>query len=197
MIHASQIAAVLLSGGESRRMGRDKAFLSWGLDNRPLWEVQLEKLALLEPAEILISARPGQSFTGAPALHPHSVVVDDNPGAGPLAALLCCFNHSTRPYVLPLAVDQPFVTSGFLSRITGNAGRNGLVFQSGRFFEPFPALYPRETLLPVLRESLAGKRDSMQQFISDAVKGNLLATAPLLPKDSALFKSLNTPEDLL
>ena len=48
-------SAVLLAGGESRRMGTDKAtFLFHG---KPLWQVQLETLRKLRPAEIFLSAR--------------------------------------------------------------------------------------------------------------------------------------------
>ena len=39
------ISAVLLAGGESKRMGCDKAALAWR--GRPLWEWQIEKLRVL------------------------------------------------------------------------------------------------------------------------------------------------------
>ena len=43
------ISAVLLAGGESRRMGQDKATLLFR--GKPLWQIQLELLRKLEPAE--------------------------------------------------------------------------------------------------------------------------------------------------
>ena len=45
-----KISAVLLAGGESRRMGKDKATLFFG--GKPLWQIQLELLRKLEPSEI-------------------------------------------------------------------------------------------------------------------------------------------------
>ena len=52
-------SAVLLAGGESRRMGTDKAtFLFRG---KPLWQAQLETLRKLRPAEIFLSARTDPS----------------------------------------------------------------------------------------------------------------------------------------
>src|SRR4051812_6334942 len=50
-----KVSAVLLAGGKSRRMGRDKATTSYR--GRPLWRHQTELLGELGPFEILISAR--------------------------------------------------------------------------------------------------------------------------------------------
>ncbi len=190
MIPSTEITGVLLAGGESRRMGRDKATLSWGDPPRPLWRVQLEKLIRLPCDETLISARIDQPFeNGAEVVH------DEHPGAGPLVALAGCLERARRPYLLPLAVDQPAITPAVLENLKENAGPDGLVFRAGKFYEPFPAIYPR-ALLPLLRETLAAGEDSMQQFIRGAVEKNLLATIPLPESDTALFKSLNRPEDL-
>ena len=49
------ISAVLLVGGESRRMGQDKATLTW--NGRPLWQKQVEVLRQLGADELLISGR--------------------------------------------------------------------------------------------------------------------------------------------
>ena len=49
------LSAVLLAGGESRRMGEDKAALLF--HGTPLWQIQLNCLRKLQPAELLLSAR--------------------------------------------------------------------------------------------------------------------------------------------
>ena len=49
------LSAVLLAGGESRRMGSDKA--TFVFRGKPLWQVQLETLQKLRPKEIFVSAR--------------------------------------------------------------------------------------------------------------------------------------------
>jgi molybdopterin-guanine dinucleotide biosynthesis protein A len=49
------ISAVLLAGGQSRRMGRDKATILFR--GKSLWQIQLDLLHKLQPAEIFVSAR--------------------------------------------------------------------------------------------------------------------------------------------
>ena len=76
-----KISAVLVAGGESRRMGRDKATLLFHA--KPLWQIQLELLRKLEPTEIFVSARTD------PVWRPADVqfVADDLPSRGPLSGL--------------------------------------------------------------------------------------------------------------
>ena len=49
------LSSVLLAGGESRRMGKDKATALFR--GKPLWQIQLDLLRKLEPSEIFLSAR--------------------------------------------------------------------------------------------------------------------------------------------
>ena len=50
-----RISAVLVAGGESRRMGRNKATLHFR--NAPLWQFQLDTLRKLKPEQLLVSAQ--------------------------------------------------------------------------------------------------------------------------------------------
>src|SRR6266516_7366276 len=59
----NDITAVLLAGGESRRMGRDKATLLFR--GKPLWQIQLELFRKTGPAEIFVSARTDPAWRPA------------------------------------------------------------------------------------------------------------------------------------
>src|SRR5438034_10519210 len=102
------ITAVLLAGGESRRMGRDKATLLF--HGKPLWQIQLELLRRLKPAEILVSARSDPSWRPADV----QFVADDPPSRGPLSGLAASLAKMNTAHLLALAVDMPFMTEQYM-----------------------------------------------------------------------------------
>src|SRR2546428_9892635 len=94
-----KFSAVLLAGGQSTRMGRDKAGIV--LDGIPLWQRQFEILRELRPHEIFISGPPRKEWSGL------EVVADETPDAGPLAGLVASLRRCRSPLLLVLAVDLP------------------------------------------------------------------------------------------
>src|SRR5713101_9599148 len=102
------ISAVLLAGGESRRMGKDKATLLFR--GKSLWQIQLELLRKLDPTEILVSARKD------PPWRPLDLrfVADDPPSRGPLSGLAASLGQIQTGHLLAFAVDMPFMTEIFL-----------------------------------------------------------------------------------
>src|SRR5207237_5408468 len=95
------ITAVLLAGGESLRMGRDKATLVW--HGRPLWEWQIEKLRKLCPGKIVVSAKSDLPWRPADV----DPVLDVTPSRGPLSGLAAALACTETEYLLALAVDMP------------------------------------------------------------------------------------------
>lgn len=185
-----RFAAALITGGQSRRMGRDKAWLDW--NGEPLWQYQLRKLAGLGPTLLLIACREEQrlSAAGAETLH-------DPPGnEGPLPALARCLERAQMPIIV-LAVDMPHVTVPFLRDLLEQCGdmEKGAVFQAEYGFEPLCAVYP-VTALPLLMESLAEGNLRLQSFVHRAVEARVLRAIPLSKEQEAHFLNLNTPADL-
>jgi molybdopterin-guanine dinucleotide biosynthesis protein A len=184
------IAAALIAGGRSERMGRDKAKVPW--HGQPLWELQLGKLADLHPELLLISCREEQQLGSARA----EAVYDPPANPGPLPALARCLERAQMP-LLALAVDMPRVTVPLLRELVqaGATREQGAVFLGEHGYEPLCAIYPPEAL-PLLQESLAGGNLRLQAFVQQAVDAGLLRVIPLSKEQEALFLNVNTPADI-
>ena len=147
----NDLSAVLLSGGESRRMGRDKATLL--VHAKPLWQIQLELLRKLEPTEIFVSARTD------PVWRPADVqfVADDLPSRGPLSGMAASLKQMRAQHLLALAIDMPFMTEEYLTYLCSQIepGR-GVIAKIDDRFEPLSAIYPREAL-PKIQSALSGE----------------------------------------
>lgn len=184
-------AAVLLAGGRSRRMGRDKALLPVPGEGagRLLWERQLEVLRSLEPAELFISgpARPG---------FPRDVrlLADELPGLGPLSGIVAALEAMTTPLLVVLAVDLPAMNARFLRGLLNGSGQDAGVVPMRRdesgFYEPLAAVYPRGCL-EIGRERLRSGELALQGFVCAA--GRLLQVHSITAEEEALFTNWNEP----
>ena len=183
-------AAALIAGGQSRRMGQDKAWLDW--QGQPLWQFQLGKLKELNPALLLVSCREEQRITseGAEVLH------DPADNQGPLPALARCLSRARTP-LLVLAVDMPHVTVPLLCELVQQsaAPAEGAVFHGAHGYEPLCAVYPVASL-PLLEDSLTQGNLRLQVFVQQAVDAGLMRVIPLSKEQEALFFNLNTSADL-
>ncbi len=185
-----KISAVLLAGGESRRMGEDKATLL--LHGKPLWQIQLELLRKLELAEILVSGR-----TDPPWRPPDmQFVADDPPSRGPLSGLSASLGQIQTDHLLALAIDMPFMSQIFLQTLCDQIepGR-GVVPMIGDRAEPLAAIYPADTHVDLV-EALSGTDFSLQSLTNKLVKAGKLRALNVAKEKEMLFRNLNQPADL-
>jgi molybdenum cofactor guanylyltransferase len=184
------LSAVLLAGGESRRMGQDKATLLF--HGKPLWQIQLELLRELEPTEIFVSARTD------PAWRPRDVlfVADVPPSRGPLSGLTAALDQIHTSHLLALSIDMPWMTEKYLKLLCAQIepGR-GVLPKIGNRAEPLAAIYPRETA-PDFRAALAGADFSLQTLASGLVKTGKLREIPVTKQETRFFLNVNEPSDL-
>jgi len=144
------LAAIILAGGRSRRMRREKSLLP--VCGRTLIEAVI---AQLRPrfATILISAgsRDKFAFLGLP------VVEDDAPGQGPLPAILTALRSSPCRGNFIIACDIPFIDIPFLDALLALAPVHEIVvprYRDGKF-EPLFAAYDRG-VIPAIERQVAG-----------------------------------------
>ena len=173
-------AAVLLCGGKSTRMGRDKAFIDW--NGRPLWQVQLEKLRQLAPERLLISCRAEQNIVSDAEL----VFDPPNTDDGPLGAITRCLELVQMP-LLVLAVDMPWMTVEFLRDQILPGG----FFRGPHGFEALCAVY-EPAMLPAMQKALAERRLALQRVIEPRQP----RVRELSEEHTLFFRNANTPEEL-
>jgi molybdopterin-guanine dinucleotide biosynthesis protein A len=180
---------LVLAGGESRRMGRDKALLE--RDGR----TQLSRtVALLERyvERTFVSARPEQGDEPERSRFPQ--IVDRYSGIGPAAGILSALQQQQDVSWLVLACDLPNVdaaTIEFLLRHRSTA-HPFTAFRSSYdgLPEPLCAIYRPES------------RALVESFVRDGVicprKMLIRSDTHLLEQpDPTALDNVNTPEDLV
>ena len=184
------ISAVLLAGGESRRMGKDKATLLFR--GKPLWQIQLDLLRKLEPAELFISARTDPVWRSPEV----KFVQDDPPSRGALSGLAMALARMRTKHLLALAVDMPFVTDKYLRFLCDQIGPDrGVVPMIGDRAEPLATIYPAEAHRDVIA-ALSGANFSLQTLTRQLIKMAKLKVVFVAEEEEALFRNLNEPFDL-
>lgn len=185
-----QVAAFILAGGESSRMGRDKALLELG--GVPL---------ILRTARLLEAAAGPPAVIGNPeAYEPLGLrlIADDWPAAGPLGGIATALRASDVPWSLVVACDLPYLTRAWLDYLIARALASpaDAVLPMNRLgAEPLCAIYHKrgET---AIREALERGTRKVTDGLKD-VRIEAIATAEWKAFDSEglLFKNMNSPED--
>ena len=175
-------SAVILAGGKSPRLGRDKTWLE--VDGQPLLARQIELARGLGAAEVFISGRADTDYA---AFGCH-VLRDKFAGAGPLAGIERALDAATSPLLLVLAVDLPEMNVEFLRRlgaiplVDGNVG-------------PLAAFYPTTAHSPA-EAVLHNNRNAVAAFAENCVQSGLARFVELAAAEIRRFANWNSPADL-
>jgi molybdopterin-guanine dinucleotide biosynthesis protein A len=138
------------AGGESRRMGQDKALMPFL--GRPLIQRVVDRLAPIADEVIVTTNRlEDYRFLGLP-LYP-----DLKPGRGALGGLYTALASATCEAVAVVACDMPFasptlIDTGYSLLVQEEA--DVAIPNSGEGLEPLHAVYRRETCLPAIESAI-------------------------------------------
>ena len=184
------VAVAILAGGQSRRMGRNKALLPLG--DRPLI-AHIVSVAQSLAEEVLVVTRTPDSY----AFLDVPLVTDRYPDVGPLAGVHAALAAASRPWVIVLACDMPFVTPDVLRFLLAHRADVDVVMpRVGGREEPLHAVYRREVCLPAVEAAI---RRGMRRVISflPTVRVRYIDDDVLRSVDPALrsFWNANTPEE--
>lgn len=184
------LSAVLLAGGESQRMGRDKARLE--ISGQPFWRMQLNLLRKLQPLEIFISARADPAWCPADV----QLILDAPPSRGALSGLAATLTQMRGSHLLALAIDMPFMSERWLRHLCGLAAKSrGAIPAIGHRLEPLAAIYPAEAV-GEFEAALSSNDFSLQTLARHLVGSSKLNLIPVPSFDEGLFRNLNAPDDL-
>ncbi len=187
------VSGVLLAGGKSLRMGRDKRLLEIG--GMPLFSRVLGVLDELFD-EVLVSV--AETAEGLPPGH-YRVVPDLMLGCATLGGLYSALQASQTEWICAVACDMPLIDPQLVRYLIGMRGAHDYVMpmlSTGP--QPMLACY-RKTCLTSLHQRLEKKDLRLQGLLEDgSLRGRLVLELELMRIDPQLrsFLNINTPADL-
>jgi molybdopterin-guanine dinucleotide biosynthesis protein A len=181
--------AVIMAGGDSRRMGQDKANIFLG--ERTLLQSVVATLQPLFP-EVIISVRQPRPGIDLPQ-------VCDNPAySGPLAGLAAALERASTPWIFAVACDMPFITPAVIEYLAlQRADCQAVVPMVGGYPQPLAAFYAR-SCLEVVRDILNSNGKHSMLAPLEMLQVRFVSEDEMLAIDPQLhsFFDLDTPLDL-
>jgi molybdopterin-guanine dinucleotide biosynthesis protein A len=187
----SQLAAFVLAGGKSSRMGRDKAALL--LNGRTLLQHALATLREITSDVSILGSPQTYGDQGAP------VIADIIPDCGPLGGIHAALTQTRSDFNLIIAVDTPFLSADFLKFLSARAMASRAIVTTPEiagYTQPLCAVYSRQ-FLPIAGQALkSGNYKIVPLFPADGtlkIQDSEMAQFAFTPE---MFDNLNTPEDM-
>lgn len=192
-----RIGGIILCGGQSRRMGRDKAHLPFGRETM-LERVVSEVGVVVGPRRIVVAAAEGQVL---PPLPPEIRIVRDlqedcGPMSGLAAGLAAVREEADAVFVG--TCDAPLLRAEFISGLFDRLGdAEAVVPVEGDRFYPATAVY-RTSVLPSVLADLEAGQFRMQWFARD-LRAVFIPIEELrsIDPDLASLRNVNSPEEYL
>jgi molybdopterin-guanine dinucleotide biosynthesis protein A len=186
----SDLCAVILAGGQSRRMGFNKALIDF--DGRPIISLIIDQVRPLTN-RILISSNDESSyrFLNFP------VIPDHFAGCGPLAGLHAAMRSIHCPLYIVLACDLPNLRARVLHNLVSLAeGFDAAIPRTkDGVAHPLCAVY-RRSCLPAMENALVqGSHKFIEVFLDNALAVRWVGPDEGVYRASNLA-NINTPEDL-
>ncbi len=175
----AEYSMIVLAGGRSSRMGRDKSDLIYR--ERTFLDIQIEKGRRLGIGDILVSGYRGAGCAGR-------LVMDRFAERGPLGGLEACLRQAVHSRCLVLSVDTPLLSVTELQRLLEMDGRNSFpatILKHGDRLEPLMGVYSA-ALADAMAEALEGGRGSVLALLKKHGYGVYRSNA-----EEAQFQNIN------
>ena len=196
------LSAAALAGGQSRRMGTDKAFLPLVPGGQPMLGVVLERLsAVADDTFVVADDQARYSVLGV------RVVPDLSRHVGALGGIQAAIAWSAHEHCLIVACDMPFLSLPLLRRMAAEPRDYDVLVplipgesrqrEDGLVYQTLHAIYSKRCL-PFIDKRIAEGRKQVVGFFAD-VRVRTLDAAEITRWDPDLlsFFNANTPEAML
>ncbi len=195
----SRYGAVILCGGESSRMGRDKAWLPWGT-HTTLLQNCVEILEHVVPRSHLVVVG-GRDQRLPPLSSAVTIVRGTADGAGPLPALIAGLDALPPgvEWAFACGCDAPFMQRDFVVRMFELPVNDvdAIVPAEGERLHPLAAVYGKNCLPGLQAVVAAGERSLHRALRSEVLRVREVPVEELRAVDAELDSLLNcnTPEE--
>lgn len=192
-MNPSFISAAVLAGGQSRRMGQDKALLQF--QGKPLVLKQIETIQAWGAIDILLSHRPDSACASLEMRGVRSVP-DGYSDIGPIAGIVSVLEQAQHDRVLILAVDLPCMDAGYLTQLASQCAPNrGILARRVSRFEPLASIWPRAAL-PLVRTHIQQGNHRLQGLAEACIAAGLATAWDVPEPHHAALNNWNEPSDL-
>jgi molybdopterin-guanine dinucleotide biosynthesis protein A len=187
--HAGHMTGILLAGGKSSRMGKEKGSLKLG--NQFLYEYPLQVLEACCENILISSCNP--SLPRAP----HPLVCDEISGLGPLGGIYSCLKYSSTELNVILSYDMPGINVPLIHYLLTEAKGYDVVVPALIEHQPEPlcGVY-RKSALPVFEACIQQKEYAVHKALRKSRSKVLIIHQHMDFWHPELFININTREDL-
>ena len=194
-----ETSAIILAGGFSKRLGRNKGLVE--LAGRLLILHVLDRIHGIVDETVAVVSSDHQRVVFAPLLGRRaSVVVDEHEMQSPLVGATTGFKNARRKYSLLLPCDTPFVSSRVASLLLDLCVNKSAAIPRwpNGYIEPLQAAYQTKSALNAAKRALEQGKLDLRSMISHLRGVQYVSTMVLQQVDPRLltFFNINNPEDL-
>jgi molybdopterin-guanine dinucleotide biosynthesis protein A len=187
VVSVPPIYGLILAGGSSRRMGRDKALIAYHGKSQIEWTAERARVVC---ERVYLSVRPDQAAEPARTVLPQ--IIDRVADKGPIAGLMAAQAEAPEAAWLVLACDLPFIDEETLRHLAAvrDPARVATAYRSSRdgLPEPLCAIFEPKSRALIEAHVGAGK-DCPRQFL--IVSDTLLIDQP----NPHALDNINTPAE--
>lgn len=182
--------ALILAGGDSSRMGQDKAALV--LDGKTLLESVTTTMQSIFP-KVIVSVRQERAGLNVPQVR------DGQVASGPMAGLAAGMKSAATPWLFAVACDMPFIKPATIEYLAGQrADCQAVVPMVHGYPQPLAAFYSI-SCLDIVESILNGNGKHSLRALLERLQVHYVGEEQMLAVDPQLrsFFDLDTPQDVV